>query len=106
MITITNTAAEQIQKVQSESEELTGKLLRVIVEGGGCSGNRYQMGFDELMDGDAKFESNGVSILVDKNSLNLISGSEIDFVNSPEGSTFVFNNPYAKKSCGCGKSSC
>ena len=103
MISLTQSAAEEIKKVQSGTEELAGKLLRVVVSGGGCSGNQFQLGFDDLMEGDSKFESNGVSILVDKNSLNLVAGSEIDFVN---GSSFVFNNPNAQSGCGCGKSSC
>jgi len=107
MITITEKAAEQIKVVQSGAAELEGKLLRVAAIGGGCSGNQYQLGFDDLMNGDMTFESNGISILIDQNSLNLISGSEIDFVNTPEGSSFVFNNPGAQGGgCGCGKNSC
>ncbi|MDH5655783.1 MAG: iron-sulfur cluster assembly accessory protein, partial [Spirochaetia bacterium] len=88
MITITPNAAEEIIKVQAESEDLKGKLLRVAAVGGGCSGNRYQMGFDDFIDGDTKIESNGISILVDQNSLGLMFGSEIDLVDTPEGKSF------------------
>ncbi len=103
MINVTENAVEQIRKVQGETDA-ADKCLRVAVVGGGCSGNQYQLGFDSQADGDTKYEANGVSILVDAQSLPLLEGITIDYVQNLEGSTFVFKNPNATGGCGCGKS--
>ena len=103
MITVTENAAKQIVKIR-DAESSSDKSLRIAVEGGGCSGNRYKMGFDSPTDNDEKFESQGLSLVVDQQSLALLNGVELDFVESMEGSSFVFNNPNATGGCGCGKS--
>ena len=103
MITVTDNAAGQIKKLQTEMSH-EGKSLRVAVVGGGCSGNQYSMGFDEEKEGDSKFEAGGVTVLVDNQSLTMLNGIELDFVQNIQGSNFVFNNPNATGSCGCGNS--
>lgn len=103
MMTVSENAAQQIKKVQTDTHS-EGKCLRVGVVDGGCNGHEYQLGFDDEADGDAKFETNGITLVVDETSLQMLDGLEIDFVESLEGSAFVFNNPKATGGCGCGKS--
>lgn len=103
MVTLTEDAAAQVKKIQTESGA-DGKFLRIAATAGGCSGNQYQLGFDDASEGDSKFESAGITVLVDENSLALINGAEIDYIQSLEGSSFVFKNPNATGGCGCGKS--
>lgn len=103
MLTVTQNAAEQIKKLQSnmKAEE---KCLRISVISGGCSGNQYKMDFDTNSEDDTKINSNGVTILVGKDSVPLLSGMNLDYVEGLEGSTFVFNNPNSTGGCGCGQS--
>lgn len=103
MISLTQAAVKQVKKVQADTDAVE-KFLRVAVVGGGCSGNKYQLGFDDEYDGDTKLDSHGVTVLVDANSLSMLDGIEIDFVEDLNGSSFVFNNPNAAGGCGCGKS--
>ncbi len=103
MITVTENAATQIKKVQADTRS-EDKFLRVGVVDGGCSGHQYQLGFDTATKGDARFVTNGVTLLVDEPSLEMVDGVEIDYVESLDGSAFVFNNPQATGGCGCGKS--
>ena len=79
--------------------------LRVGVRGGGCSGNSYFMEFcPAAEDGDEVFDTNGVKLVVDRRSLMLLDGTEIDFVEGLMGSGFKFNNPNVRHSCACGES--
>ncbi len=103
MISLTENAAEQIQKVQNEANALE-QYLRIDVVDGGCSGHQYRLGFDKPHEGDEQFESHGVSVLVNKTSAEILDGVEIDYVENLEGSTFTFKNPHATGGCGCGKS--
>ena len=101
MITITENAAGQIKKLQSEmdGEEMA---LRVAVDGGGCCGYQYSLGFDAEKEGDSRFDSNGVSVVVDGRSMPMLSGIELDYVEDLQGSNFVFKNPNPAGGCGCG----
>ena len=103
MITLTNSAVAQIQKLQAEkaSEE---QQLRILVEAGGCSGFEYGMSFDEQKQGDRQFESNGVVFLVDETSFEYLDGSEVDFDDGLSGKGFEVRNPNASSTCGCGRS--
>ncbi len=103
MISLTESAAQQIQKVQSETGGAE-EALRVDVVDGGCSGHQYRLGFDSAHDGDERFESHGVSLLVNKSSAEILDGVEIDYIENLEGSAFTFSNPKATGGCGCGKS--
>jgi len=103
---LTETAAQEIKKVIVEQKMPANVALRVGVEGGGCSGFEYKLGFDEDVDEqiDTVCEMHGVRVTVDKKSLLYLDGTEIDFHNGIDKRGFVFNNPNATKSCGCGSS--
>ncbi len=103
MITITENAAGQIKKLQSEMDS-DALALRVAVVGGGCSGYQYNLGFDAEKDGDSRFDAHGVSVIVDNQSMPMLNGIELDYVENLQGSNFVFNNPNETGGCGCGKS--
>ena len=80
-------------------------MLRVFVQGGGCSGLQYGCEFDEqLQDGDTCVENQGVKLLVDPMSVNYLNGAEIDFRDGLDGAQFVIRNPSATTTCGCGSS--
>lgn len=102
MITLTPRAATKIQELQEDAGE--GKLLRVFVESGGCSGFQYGMSFDEQKTEDQQLESEGVKFLMDEASLAYMDGSKIDFDDGLQGKGFDIQNPNAESTCGCGKS--
>ena len=105
MITFTEKGAEKVHEFLSAQEADTSSAgLRVGVRGGGCSGFQYQLAFDEQRDGDIIFESAGLKILVDGQSLPYVDGSEIDYVESLQGAGFQVNNPNVVAACGCGSS--
>jgi iron-sulfur cluster assembly protein len=103
MVTMTATAAERLRGIQ-EQEGYSGKPLRIRAVPGGCSGYQYDMVFDDEQTGDHRFESNGMALVVDADSLPLLNGSEIDFEESFGASGFKIKNPNASGGCGCGKS--
>lgn len=104
-ITITEKAAKQIQKVMEENNIASEFGLRVGVKGGGCSGLTYQLGFDgDKTDGDTIIEQHGIKLFVDGKSLFYLTGTTLDFSDGLNGKGFVFNNPNAAKTCGCGES--
>jgi iron-sulfur cluster insertion protein len=86
-------------------DEYRGRMLRISVSGGGCSGFQYGFTFDEdRVDGDVLIERDGARILIDDVSIDLLKGSVIDYVEDMIGSSFAIRNPQAKSSCGCGNS--
>lgn len=104
ILTITPTAAEKVRELL-EDRELEGYALRVFVQGGGCSGLSYGMGFENnIYDQDRVVEANGVRLVIDPTSLMYMQGAEIDYVDSLMGGGFAVNNPNAVSSCGCGHS--
>jgi iron-sulfur cluster assembly protein len=104
MVSLSESAIKQIKQVQAV-ENKPGFALRVSVTGGGCSGMSYKLDFVEAgTERDQTFEQDGVKILVDPKSLLFLSGMELDYSGGLNGKGFVFNNPNAKKSCGCGNS--
>ncbi|MFQ5798533.1 MAG: iron-sulfur cluster insertion protein ErpA [Bacteroidota bacterium] len=104
-ITITLKAAEEIKRIKAENNVPESIGLRVGVKGGGCSGMSYVLAFDEKpKEGDETFEIQGVNVFVDQKSLMYLSGTQLDFTDGLNGTGFVFNNPQAKKTCGCGSS--
>ena len=105
MITISDKGAEKVHEFlagQETDASLAG--LRVGVRGGGCSGFQYQLAFDEQRDGDIVFESHGLKLLVDDESLPFVSGSVIDYEESLQGAGFKVSNPNVVAACGCGSS--
>jgi iron-sulfur cluster assembly protein len=106
MIELTETAADALRSaIEAQSTGIAG--LRLTAKAGGCSGYQYQMGLVESAEpGDIACEDHGLTIFVDPDSLPLLTGTTIDYVDGLEGSGFAFNNPKAKSTCGCGKSFC
>ena len=102
-VTITERAARRIGEILGQ--EPAGTMLRVSVEGGGCSGFQYKFDTErERTEDDIVIEKSGATVLIDPVSLNYMVGSEIDFVDDLIGSSFKVNNPKATASCGCGTS--
>ncbi len=102
-ITLTEKAAQQVQKFLSQRGEGIG--LRIGVRTSGCSGMAYLLEFvDAANADDLQFESCGVTLLVDPGSLVYIDGTELDFVRDGLNEGFAFNNPNAANQCGCGES--
>ncbi len=88
-----------------DQEDQSGLMLRVSVSGGGCSGFQYGFSFDDAVNPDDRtFQKGGVTAVIDETSLELLAGSEIDFVEDLIGSSFQIKNPNAVSSCGCGSS--
>lgn len=104
-IDITEKAIKQVKRIKEENNIPEAHGLRVGVKGGGCSGLTYQMGFDgEVKDSDTVIEKGGLKIIVDGKSLFYLAGTVLDFSDGLNGKGFVFNNPNATKTCGCGES--
>ena len=105
MITLTASAAQEVKRLV-EKEQKPNLGLRIGVKGGGCSGLSYVLAIDEAtpQQHDTLFEQDGVKILVDAKSHLYLDGTTIDFKSSLMGGGFEFQNPLAKKSCGCGTS--
>ena len=103
MVTLTPAAIEFARDTICSAHSLAG--LRVAVVGGGCSGYNYALDIDEETDdGDIVLELDGLVVYVDQHSYSLLKGTTIDYTTSFEKSGLVFNNPNAKKTCGCGSS--
>jgi iron-sulfur cluster assembly accessory protein len=103
-ITLTDKATEKINELLSSQEDASDQALRVAVRGGGCSGFQYSLAFDKRRDDDHVFQHNGVSVVVDKVSMQFVFGSEVDFVDGLQGAGFAVNNPNVVAACGCGSS--
>jgi iron-sulfur cluster assembly protein len=103
-ITLTDQAAAKIGELLSGQGEGEGQALRVAVRGGGCSGFQYALAFDRIKDDDHVFEDRGVSVIVDKVSMQFVFGSEVDYVEGLQGAGFCVNNPNVVAACGCGSS--
>ena len=102
-ITLSESAAGRIRQIAER--EGRPVMLRVAVEGGGCSGFSYQFDLvEEAQADDLKIERDGAAALVDEVSMVLLKGSEIDFIDELAGAEFKVRNPNAKSSCGCGVS--
>lgn len=101
---VTANAAKRIAHlIEQEGEK--GLMLRVSVSGGGCSGFQYGFAFDDTVNADDRtFEKDGIKVVVDEVSLELLAGAQIDFVEDLIGASFQISNPQATSSCGCGSS--
>lgn len=103
-VTLTERAARQVKKIIEEEEIPSGHILRIAVKGGGCSGLSYSLGFDQRTDNDEYYTILGVDVIVDKRHILYLSGISIDFHDGLDARGFVFNNPNATSTCGCGTS--
>lgn len=104
-IFITSKAADQVRKVKADNKIPENFALRLGVKGGGCSGFTYVLAFDEKpRSDDREFSIEGLSVFIDPKSLYFLNGTTLDFSDGLNGRGFVFNNPNAHKTCGCGNS--
>lgn len=102
-VTLSDRAARRIAKILTKEPE--GSMLRVAVNGGGCSGFQYEFALTrERNPDDLAIEKDGVTVLIDEVSLQYVTGSEIDYADELIGATFKIHNPNATASCGCGTS--
>jgi iron-sulfur cluster insertion protein len=103
-LVFTNAAATKVATLIKD-EGNPNLMLRVFIQGGGCSGFQYGFSFDEEMkEGDTRVDTDGVAMLVDPKSLQYLMGAEVDYTESLQGSQFVIRNPNASTTCGCGSS--
>jgi len=103
-IKLTDKASEKVNELLSSQEDGSEQALRVAVRGGGCSGFQYSLAFDKPREDDHIFENKGVSVVVDKVSMQFVLGSEVDYVDGLQGAGFAVNNPNVVAACGCGSS--
>src|SRR5437588_11420110 len=102
-LSVTEAAAGKIKQLMAEESDVG--VLRVAIQGGGCSGFQYGLGFDSAAtEGDLEFEQHGVTVVVDPFSAPYLQGAEVDYVDSIQAAGFAINNPNAVSSCGCGHS--
>jgi iron-sulfur cluster assembly protein len=106
MVTLTEKAVEKVRDfIAEQNDEETFQGIRISVIGGGCSGFQYAMRLESESNGDdSVFEANGFKVFVDQQSIQFLDGTEVDFVDTPQGSGFKFNNPNVRGTCGCGES--
>src|ERR671926_769391 len=103
LISLTEAAADKIKQLMAEEDEVA--VLRVAVQGGGCSGFEYALGFDRgSQEGDYELSLHGVDVVVDPFSAPYLQGATIDFLNGLQESGFKIDNPNVVASCGCGHS--
>jgi iron-sulfur cluster insertion protein len=104
-IVVTESAARRIAVLKEQEEAAADAFLRIAVSGGGCSGFQYGLSFDDRQTADDHvFERDGIAVVVDDVSLDLLNGAELDFVEDLMGASFQIKNPNAASSCGCGNS--
>lgn len=106
MIKVSDDASKKIvSMMQEDGFDATKDYVRVGVKSGGCSGLSYELKFDkELTENDKVFEDNNVKIAVEKKSFLYLAGTILEFSGGLNGKGFVFNNPNASRTCGCGES--
>ncbi|HVA30347.1 MAG TPA: iron-sulfur cluster insertion protein ErpA [Gaiellaceae bacterium] len=103
LVSLTPSAADKIRVLMAEDTDVS--VLRVAIEGGGCSGFQYGLGFDRgAQEGDVEFECEGVKVVVDPFSAPYLRGSRVDYLETIQEAGFKIDNPNAVASCGCGHS--
>ena len=102
-IKLTDAAAGKLKELLGTQEDAE-QVLRVAVRGGGCSGFQYSLALDKQKADDHVFSVHGVSVVVDKVSMQFVFGSEVDYVEGLQGAGFQVNNPNVVAACGCGSS--
>jgi iron-sulfur cluster assembly accessory protein len=103
LVSLTPAAAAKIRGLMAEETDVS--VLRVAIEGGGCSGFQYGLGFDRgALEGDVEFECEGVKVVVDPFSAPYLRGASVDYLETIQESGFKIDNPNAVSSCGCGHS--
>ena len=104
VVSLTPGAIAKIKSLTENDPAAKGKSLRVYLEAGGCSGFQYGFTYDDKKDDDQVLTSEGISVVIDPKSADLLKGSVIDYKEDFGGEGFAIQNPNVKKSCGCGNS--
>lgn len=105
MITVSENAKQHALELMKAENKPEGSFIRVGVEGGGCSGLSYKLEFDnQIKEGDQTFEDKGIKIVVDRKSFLYLIGTELEYSGGLNGKGFIFKNPNANRTCGCGES--
>ena len=105
LLTLTENAARKVQDLAAQEPAGEAEVLRIAIQGGGCSGFQYALGFDRgPQDGDHEIEMHGVRVVVDPFSAPYLKGAEIDFADGLTGAGFAIDNPNVVAACGCGSS--
>ncbi len=103
-VTLTKGAVEEVRRLMAQPDFVQGQHLRVGVKGGGCSGMTYILGFDQKEEDDMEFEISGIPLIMKTAHGIYLHGIEVDFQQGLNARGFVFNNPNASSTCGCGTS--
>lgn len=104
-VSLTSKAIKEVKRIMKENNVPGDYGLRIGVKGGGCSGLSYSLGFvSESKPTDTIMEFEGINVFIDMKSFLYLNGTEIDYSDGLQGKGFVFNNPNAKRTCGCGSS--
>ena len=103
-IVLTERALAEVRNIMQEKNVPAEYGLRVGVQGGGCSGMSYLLGFDKPKDSDEIYNLDGLNLIMDKKHAMYVLGMEVDFQDGLNARGFVFSNPQAKSTCGCGSS--
>jgi iron-sulfur cluster assembly accessory protein len=102
---LTDAAADKVRSLMKSEDSAEPLALRVAVRPGGCSGYSYEMFFDsDIAADDERSEHDGVQVVIDPASFQLLRGATLDFKDGLQGAGFAINNPNAERSCGCGQS--
>ena len=105
LVSLTATAADKVRELMAEDATGESSVLRVAIQGGGCSGFQYGLGFDSgPAEGDEQVEQHGITVVIDPHSAPYLKGATIDFLSGLAESGFKIENPNAAASCGCGHS--
>lgn len=104
IINITDSAIEKAKQLMSESNLDESYFIRVSVKGGGCSGLKYDLDFDNQINDEDSVTESKIKIVCDKKSVLYLTGTTLDYSGGLNGKGFVFNNPQASRTCGCGES--
>jgi iron-sulfur cluster assembly accessory protein len=105
LVGLTERAAAKIRELQAEEPDGGASVLRIAVQGGGCSGFEYALGFDTgAQEGDHELDMHGVRVVVDPFSAPYLQGAQIDFLDGLQESGFKIDNPNVSSACGCGHS--
>jgi len=103
MVSLTDSAAEQLRTMMEDRGQ-EESALRIYVKPGGCTGFSYGMALDSAKSGDLTLDLKGIPVVIDRDSVELIEGSEVDYMDDLTGQGFKINNPNATSMCGCGSS--
>lgn len=103
-VSLTEGAVKELKKLKDQQEISDDFGLRVGVEGGGCAGMNYILGFDQKKEGDSEYQIEGIRLFMNKAHGLYLAGMQIDFQSGLDARGFTFNNPNADKTCGCGTS--